>query len=162
MRGLCATVPGFLAPLLLATTAHAGNFPPVAAGAAQPPEALLGEVIQFSSDDSFDPDDSPGPLTFEWDFGDGSPVSTLANPTHSYAALGLYFVTLRVSDGLSQTLVNVDVVVVAPPTAVAPAHSSSIAASPDDPMGRRGQPRLRQRDLHRPVRRLRGGGGGRR
>jgi hypothetical protein len=34
------------------------------------------------------------PLTFTWDFGDGSPTSTLANPTHTYTANGTYNVLL--------------------------------------------------------------------
>ncbi len=33
--------------------------------------------------------------TYEWDFGDGTPVSTAANPFHIYSTEGLYYVTLR-------------------------------------------------------------------
>lgn len=32
--------------------------------------------------------------TFEWDFGDGSPISTQASPTHLYTAIGTYTITL--------------------------------------------------------------------
>ncbi|MBN1667769.1 MAG: PKD domain-containing protein, partial [Anaerolineales bacterium] len=39
-----------------------------------------------------------GPFTYEWDFGDGSPVSNLANPTHVYLAAGTYTVTLTVTN----------------------------------------------------------------
>ena len=117
---------------LASGTAAAGNFPPVAAGAADPQEALVGEVIQFNSDASFDPDDGPSPLTFLWDFGDGSPTSTLPNPTHSYAALGFYVVSLTVSDGVAQALINLDVVALAPPSPVQPTHSSAIALTADD------------------------------
>ncbi|HET6990605.1 MAG TPA: PKD domain-containing protein, partial [Bacteroidia bacterium] len=31
---------------------------------------------------------------YDWDFGDGTPVSHVANPTHSYATAGSYIVTL--------------------------------------------------------------------
>ena len=31
--------------------------------------------------------------TIEWDFGDGSPVSTEWNPSHTYAEKGTYYVT---------------------------------------------------------------------
>ncbi|HET9251182.1 MAG TPA: PKD domain-containing protein [Candidatus Eisenbacteria bacterium] len=38
------------------------------------------------------------PLTYEWDFGDGT-QGTGPSPTHSYLRVGEYRVTLRVSDG---------------------------------------------------------------
>jgi PKD repeat protein len=34
--------------------------------------------------------------TYDWDFGDGSPVSTVKNPSHVYTAFGDYVVTLTV------------------------------------------------------------------
>ncbi|MFY7839859.1 MAG: PKD domain-containing protein, partial [Lacibacter sp.] len=51
--------------------------------------------------------------TYIWNFGDGSPVSTASNPTHTYAALGTYVVTLTVTEGgctnsIQQTLRIVD------------------------------------------------------
>ncbi len=42
-------------------------------------------------------DQSQGAETWEWDFGDGSPVSTLQNPTHTYWNPGFYTVKLTVS-----------------------------------------------------------------
>ncbi len=108
-----------------------GNFPPVADAVAMPEEALVGEVINFSSDGSFDPDLGPMPLTFDWDFGDGT-QSTDANPTHSYDAEGLYVVTLIVDDGLATSLVNLAVVALEPPARTPPRHSAPLALSPDD------------------------------
>ncbi|HSI91517.1 MAG TPA: GEVED domain-containing protein [Adhaeribacter sp.] len=35
------------------------------------------------------------PTSFEWNFGDGSPVSTQRNPTHEYNTPGMYPVTLK-------------------------------------------------------------------
>jgi len=35
---------------------------------------------------------------YEWNFGDGSAVSTSASPTHSYTTAGTYNVTLMVMD----------------------------------------------------------------
>ncbi len=50
--------------------------------------------------------------SYLWDFGDGTPTSTLTSPTHTYAASGFYTVTLKVFNGCSdyQTslLINVD------------------------------------------------------
>ena len=37
-------------------------------------------------------------LSFSWDFGDGSPASTLADPSHTYASIGTYIVELTVTD----------------------------------------------------------------
>ncbi len=44
-------------------------------------------------------DQSIGPVSWSWDFGDGSPVSTLQNPVHTFPALGPYNVTLTVTNG---------------------------------------------------------------
>ncbi|UCD91836.1 MAG: PKD domain-containing protein [Methanobacteriota archaeon] len=41
---------------------------------------------------------SPAPLSFEWDFGDGSPPANVSNPTHVYGSQGIYEVTLVVED----------------------------------------------------------------
>ena len=61
-------------------------------------------LVQFTGDQSSDPE---GPVTYEWDFGDGSPVSNLANPSHSFTATGgqptSYTVTLTVTDNQSAT-----------------------------------------------------------
>jgi hypothetical protein len=50
--------------------------------------------------------------SYEWDFGDNSPVSTSVNPTHIYAAGGNYNVTLKVFNGCgdyeASQMINVD------------------------------------------------------
>jgi gliding motility-associated-like protein len=48
------------------------------------------------------------PRTYQWDFGDGSPISTATNPTHTYNASGAFNVTLITVDanGCSDTLVR--------------------------------------------------------
>jgi DNA-binding beta-propeller fold protein YncE len=119
------------ASVLAAGSAHAGNFPPVAKASAMPSEALVGEPIAFSSAGSLDPDGGPQPLGFAWDFGDGA-ISSEPEPTHAYDGVGTYIVSLTVDDGAASTFVNVDVVVLEPPTAVAPSKSSPIALSPDE------------------------------
>jgi gliding motility-associated-like protein len=46
------------------------------------------------------------PVAWRWDFGDGSPVSTLQNPTHLYTAAGVYpvFFTVYNENGCTDTL----------------------------------------------------------
>lgn len=67
-----------------------------------PVEASRTVPVQFSTAGTVDPDG--GTLEFEWDFGDGSPDSTSANPSHVYpcplsqALPCRYTTTLRVSD----------------------------------------------------------------
>lgn len=50
--------------------------------------------LQFSFTDQ-----SIAPQTWEWDFGDGSPVSNVQNPSHIYPAFGNYTVRLIVTNG---------------------------------------------------------------
>ena len=42
--------------------------------------------------------------TYEWDFGDNTPKSTLPAPTHTYAAHGSYLVTVLVSNGCTSEI----------------------------------------------------------
>jgi len=51
-----------------------------------------GDTVTFSDLSAY------SPTSWEWDFGDSSPVSTDQNPTHIYAAAGTYTVTLKVSN----------------------------------------------------------------
>lgn len=55
--------------------------------------------LEFSYTDQSLADPSIIPLTWEWNFGDGSPVSTIQNPVHSFPALGTYTVRLIVTNG---------------------------------------------------------------
>jgi gliding motility-associated-like protein len=63
---------------------------------------------------------SLGGLSFQWDFGDGSPQSTAVNPTHLYANPGTYIVMLTANDSTTcnKTSIAYDTIVVhANPTA---------------------------------------------
>jgi len=55
-----------------------------------------GSDVAFDGRRSMDPDGNP--LTYSWDFGDGSSGSG-ATPSHTYADNGTYVVKLTVSDG---------------------------------------------------------------
>ena len=62
------------------------NTPPVA-DAGGPYPGLVSDPIQFNGSNSYDPDGDP--ITYAWDFGDGSNGSGVS-PTHIYAAAGTY------------------------------------------------------------------------
>ncbi|MDJ0698446.1 MAG: PKD domain-containing protein [Woeseiaceae bacterium] len=60
------------------------------------------QLIKFDGSASSDPNGDP--LTYSWDFGDGNTGSG-AMPTHSYAATGIYTVSLVVNDGEFDSLI---------------------------------------------------------
>lgn len=128
IRTALACLAACLFPLLLA---NAQNFPPAARIVLERSEAFVDEPVAFSSAGSSDPDGAPQPLSFEWDFADGS-SSTAANPVHAFAALGHYRVSLTVSDGADSDVASASVFVLARPAPGKPAKSSPIAFSPDE------------------------------
>ena len=74
----------------------AGNTPPVAVASGTPTSGLAPLTVQFSSTGSNDPDGDP--ITFEWDFGDGT-VGTGPAPQHTYQLPnGTRVATLTVRD----------------------------------------------------------------
>ena len=85
--------------------------PPAAAPQAQAPAAEDNEELYVDLD--ADPDEGPPPLTvkftstiedatppitYKWDFGDGTPPSTEANPTHVYQKAGEFTATVSAKD----------------------------------------------------------------
>jgi PKD repeat protein len=83
------------------------------AGAATPAAAAAMPVDELYVDAEAEPDEGPPPLTvkftstvedatgqvtYDWDFGDGSPHSSDANPTHVYQKAGDYVATLHATD----------------------------------------------------------------
>ncbi len=117
-----------------------GPFPPTASSVATPSAGLAPLTVQFSSDASSDPYGKP--LTYSWDFGDGSTVSTTADPAHVYNTAGTYTATLTVNNGSQSATSTTQVVVGAqPPTASITAPSSynagdtvSFSGTATDPM----------------------------
>ena len=62
---------------------------------AEPEVQFIDDPIEFTGDQSTDPDGTIA--SFEWDFGDGN-MSTHPNPRHTYGDVGSYMITLTVTD----------------------------------------------------------------
>jgi glucose/arabinose dehydrogenase/fibronectin type 3 domain-containing protein len=84
-----------------------GNVPPVATVGSNLEFGTSPLTVQLSSAGSVDPEGTT--LSYTWNFGDGTPNSTAANPTHTFQAPAgvptAFVVTLTVTDagGLSAT-----------------------------------------------------------
>lgn len=74
---------------------HGANLTPLAQASAQPSFGPAPLSVQFTGSTSSDPDGDP--LTYFWNFGDGS-TSSLPDPGHVYVANGLYTANLTVTD----------------------------------------------------------------
>jgi PKD repeat protein len=82
------------------TVPNTTNRPPTAAAGDQY-AGNEGTLVSFNGAASSDPDGHT--LTYDWNFGDGSPHGTGATPSHTYADNGTYSVTLTVDDGHGAT-----------------------------------------------------------
>lgn len=95
--------------------------PPVASFQSSAP-AVAGRAVSFTDTSA------GGPFTsVTWDFGDGSPASTASNPSHVFAAAGLYNVRLTVANGGGSVSATVRISVVPPITAEFTASNPRIA-----------------------------------
>jgi len=86
------------APVAVPPPPPPANRPPVARLTA-PAQAQVGEAVTLDASASSDPDNDP--LSYTWDFGDGTPPAktTFARTTHSYARVGNYTARVTVDDG---------------------------------------------------------------
>jgi glucose/arabinose dehydrogenase len=87
-------IPGRLYRISYSVTNHT----PIANSSADVKTGTAPLTVHFSSSGTSDPDNDP--LTYSWDFGDGT-KSTDPNPTKTYANNGTYTVELTVSDGVN-------------------------------------------------------------
>ncbi len=87
------------------TYSGALNLPPTAVASCDTICGLKPLTINFTGSNSIDPENQP--LTYEWNFGDGSPVSTLANPSHVFNPVDsnplTYMVKVTVTDDVGFT-----------------------------------------------------------
>ena len=93
---------------------YSSNRPPIAVASADHIFGASPLTIQFTGENSNDPDSHP--LIFEWNFGDGSPLNNSENPSHTFTTGNStptkFTVTLKVTDnqGLqNQTTLDISV-----------------------------------------------------
>src|SRR5947207_1308937 len=71
--------------------------PPTADFTASPLLGIVPLVVTFTDRST------GGPVSWDWNFGDGSPRSSAQNPTHIYIVPGTYTVTLTVRNSAGAT-----------------------------------------------------------
>jgi PKD repeat protein len=76
------------------------DLPPVAVISAPVNDGEAPFAVILDGTASYDPEG--GPLTYQWNFGDGSPSATGASQTHTYTALGQLTARLTVTDQSGQ------------------------------------------------------------
>jgi len=85
-----------------------------------PPVANFGYSVNCANRtdvkfiDSSITDGAFGPISYQWNFGDGG-TSVLQAPTHSYASLGTYNATLTVTNGLCSYQITKQVILINEP-----------------------------------------------
>ncbi len=80
-----------------------------------PTSSCVGSVVTFTDISTSAPTNTI--TNWNWNFGDGSPVSLLQNPVHTYTAQGTYTVTLAVNSAVCSNTLSQTFVVNVKPTA---------------------------------------------
>ena len=84
--------------------------PPIAAFSASPVSGQVPLLVQFTDVSSI------SPTSWQWDFGDATPTSTLQSPAHTYSSPGNYTVTLTVTNAYgTSTIQKIAYITVTPP-----------------------------------------------
>ncbi|MBP6386988.1 MAG: T9SS type A sorting domain-containing protein [Pseudarcicella sp.] len=88
-----------------------GNTPPVAVATASPNSGSKPLVVTLSAAGSTDADNNP--LTYVWNFGDGTPTATGVTVTHVYntASTTPFVATVSVSDGTATSVASTSITV---------------------------------------------------
>ena len=91
---------------------YGGNQPPVVKMSSDKIYGPGPLLVNFTGDNSYDPDGVS--VTYSWDFGDGSPLNTSANPSYSFSSGNSspkkFVVKLTVTDILNAT--NTDSIII--------------------------------------------------
>ncbi|GGG42569.1 hypothetical protein GCM10011414_10190 [Croceivirga lutea] len=106
-------------------TVTPANEAPIAVAEATPVSGIVPLEVNFNAANSTD---DAGIVSYAWDFGDGSSVVTIENPTHTYTASGNFTATLTVTD--AQGLENSDTVAITVETPDNQAPTAVVDATP--------------------------------
>ena len=87
---------------------------PTAAFTVAPPSGLLSQEFAFDAAGS-----SPGPLAYNWDFGDGTGATGVSTP-HTYTTMGGYSVRLTVTNFCGSKAITRTVLVAEPTFCIVP------------------------------------------
>jgi glucose/arabinose dehydrogenase/PKD repeat protein len=132
-QALYYTVWGDTSGLRRITYSGASNRNPTAAIDAGPTDGALPLTVDFDASQSSDADNDP--LTFDWDFGDGSPHAAGAQASHTYMTVGTYTAKVTVTDGRGGSATatqRIDAGNEAPvPTMDSPFHNQRFAVGED-------------------------------
>lgn len=90
------------------------NQAPIIVFSIQEPQIIANKVVTFNATSTFDPNNVP--LTFTWDFGDGTPTAQNSSPvqTHVFSSPGKYNVILKVCNGKLESTQTMQIIVTNP------------------------------------------------
>lgn len=93
---------------LIKQVKYGGNQPPVVKMSSDKTYGPAPLAVNFTGNTSFDPEG--GPVTYSWNFGDGSALNTTANPSHTFTTANgnpkKFVVKLTIKDNLNATSVD--------------------------------------------------------
>jgi M6 family metalloprotease-like protein len=98
--------------LVVNNTVAVPNRPPVAAVTAMPTSGTSPLTVQFDASGSTDPDGDP--LTYTFDYGDGTQptTSSVATPSHQFTQVGTYTVRVTATDSVgAQSVLSAQVII---------------------------------------------------
>jgi hypothetical protein len=91
---------------------------PIASFTASSTSVATGEIISFTDTTTA----GNSPLSYQWNFGDGSGNVTTQNTTHSYGGSGEFIVTLTVTDSDGDTSTHSVTITVTSPATISSGH----------------------------------------
>ncbi len=108
----------------------ADNLPPVAVATADKTTVSVGEQVCFDGSQSYDPEGAP--LSYIWNFGDGSPEQGGVSLCHLFNSIGTFDVTLTAIDERNAFDLDVVAVTVNPPANHPPVASPTASPNTGD------------------------------